>query len=89
MNFCTLLKQRWNNPARVAVIGAGKFATMFLNQARLITGIKIVGIAELVPEKARNNCLDLGWPEDSMVPGPSAAWAAKRRRKPNGKPGKV
>jgi predicted homoserine dehydrogenase-like protein len=50
------------NPVKVGVIGAGKFASMFLSQARLTPGIQVVGIAELIPEKAARNCLNVGWP---------------------------
>jgi predicted homoserine dehydrogenase-like protein len=34
-------------PVRVGVIGAGKFASMFLSQAPLTRGLHVVGIADL------------------------------------------
>ncbi len=68
MNLHTLLQQRvrHNNPVKVGIIGAGKFSTMFISQARFTPGMQIVGIAELDPEKARQACLKTGWPEDIL-----------------------
>ncbi len=40
-------------PLRVGVIGAGKFATMFLNQARKLAGLEIAWVADLDLERAR------------------------------------
>ena len=47
MNLSFLLTERArsNHPIRVAVIGCGKFATMYLTQARQTAGIHIVGIS--------------------------------------------
>ena len=55
MNLYRLLQARANEkrPVRVGVIGAGKFSSMFLSQARLTPGMKLVGIADLDPDKAR------------------------------------
>lgn len=68
MNLYTLLQQRAQsgNPIKAGIIGAGKFGTMFLSQARLMPGMQIVGIAELDPEKARQACLRTGWPAGSL-----------------------
>ncbi len=66
MNLFRLLKQRAQNPVRVGVIGAGKFGTMFVSQALFTPGLKIVAIADLDPEKARQACLRTGWPEDAL-----------------------
>ena len=68
MNFYALLQEREqkNRPIRVGVIGAGKFATMFLSQARLTPGMKLIGIADLFPEKAKAACLRTGWPESVL-----------------------
>ena len=54
MNLSFLLSERTrsNHPIRVAVIGCGKFATMYLTQARQTAGIHIVGIADLDPARA-------------------------------------
>ncbi len=40
------------NPLRVGLIGAGKFGTMFLSQARRVPGLHVLGIADLSPERA-------------------------------------
>ena len=49
MNLHTLLAQRTeaSGPVKVGVIGAGKFASMFLTQALNLTGIHVVGVADL------------------------------------------
>ena len=56
-----LLRQSTNNPIRVGVIGAGKFGSMFLSQAIRIAGIHVVGIADLNPEQAKSNLLNVHW----------------------------
>ncbi len=69
MNYYTLLQKREqeNRPIRVGVIGAGKFASMFFSQSRLTPGMKVVGIADLFPEKAKAACLRTGWPESVLT----------------------
>ncbi len=54
MNLYAMLKERAaeGRPVRVALIGAGKFGTMFLAQARLTPGLQLVGIADLSVERA-------------------------------------
>jgi len=49
-------------PVTVALIGAGKFGTMFLSQARLTTGLHVVGVADLDPARARGQLATAGWP---------------------------
>jgi predicted homoserine dehydrogenase-like protein len=68
MNIYHLLQRKaaTGRPLRIGVIGAGKFSTMFLAQVQLTPGIQLVGIAELKPEKARQACLRVGFPEDSL-----------------------
>jgi len=63
MNFYTMLQQRAadGNPIKVGVIGAGKFSSMFLAQARLTPGMQVVGIAELNPDKAVQALERTGW----------------------------
>ncbi len=63
MNFYAMLQKRAaeNNPIRVGVIGAGKFSSMFLSQARLTPGMQIVGIADLDPGKALQALVKTGW----------------------------
>ncbi len=63
MNFFTQLKKRAreNNPVKVGVIGAGKFSSMFLSQARLTPGMQVVGIAELDVNRAFSALDTTGW----------------------------
>ena len=48
-------------PVRAALIGAGKFGSMFLSQVPTIPGLEVAVIADLDPERARNTCRDVGW----------------------------
>jgi len=75
MSLYSLLQRRMETgkPIRVGVIGAGKFSSMFLAQVRITPGMQLVGIAELVPEKARQACLRTGWTEESVSFGDSTA----------------
>lgn len=69
MNLHQLLKQRAarDEPLRVGLIGAGKFGTMFLAQARETTGIQVVGVAELGLARARAALERVGWSGDACV----------------------
>ena len=49
------------NPIRVGMIGAGKFGSMFLAQARRTPGIHLVAVADLDVERARANLKKTGW----------------------------
>ena len=68
MNLHHLLMARAeeNRPVRVGLIGAGKFGSMFLAQARTTTGIHILGVAELDPDKALQAFIVTGWPDDQV-----------------------
>ena len=55
------------NPVRVGLIGAGKFGSMFLAQARLTAGMHILGIADLNVEQASRNCRQSGWPDEQIA----------------------
>ena len=48
-------------PLRVALIGAGKFGSMYLAQAKHTPGIHIVAIADLAPARARVSLARVGW----------------------------
>ena len=63
MNLHRLLQQRASEgaPLRVALIGAGKFGSMFLAQARRTPGIHVVAVADLLPERARASLARTGW----------------------------
>jgi len=63
MNLYAKLRQRSDQgkPLRVGVIGAGKFASMYLAQVPKTPGVHIVGIADLSPDNARINLERVGW----------------------------
>lgn len=68
MNLYTLLqkKQSDGNPVRVGLIGAGKFATMYLAQVRKVPGVHLVGVAELVRERAYAAFDRTLWPKEQV-----------------------
>jgi len=68
MNLFNKLQQRSEagQPIRIGMIGAGKFGTMFLAQARRVPGIHVVGIVELRSEIARSNLTFVGWPKEQF-----------------------
>ena len=68
MNLHRMLKQRHadGKPLRVALIGAGKFGSMFLSQARRTPGIQLVAVADLQPDRARAALTRVGWPADAL-----------------------
>ena len=78
MNLSSMLAARAEagDPVRVGLIGAGKFGTMFLAQARLTRGLHVVGIADLDVERARAACLGAGWSE-AKIAAPSYAGALR------------
>ena len=57
MNLHRLLQARAaeKRPIRIALIGAGKFGSMFLAQARLTPGFHVAIVADLNPAKARES----------------------------------
>ncbi len=68
MNLYPMLQKRAaeDRPVRIGIIGAGKFATMFISQARLTPGMQIVGIADIVPERAHQACIRAGWQKERL-----------------------
>lgn len=50
-------------PVRAALIGAGKFGSMFLSQVPHIKGLEVAVIADLDPERAKKSCRQVGWDE--------------------------
>ena len=62
----SLISQRIDNNAsvKVALIGAGKFGSMFLSQVPTTAGLEVVIIADLIPDNARKACKNVGWSED-------------------------
>jgi predicted homoserine dehydrogenase-like protein len=53
-----------NNPVKVALIGAGKFGSMFLSQVPTTAGLEVTVIADLKPENAINACKNVGWSDE-------------------------
>ena len=66
MNLSFMLKDRaaQGKPVRIGQVGAGKFGTMFLSQVRLTTGMHMVGVADLLPARARERMIEVGWPKE-------------------------
>jgi predicted homoserine dehydrogenase-like protein len=54
-------------PVRIALIGAGKFGSMFLAQVPSTPGLVVAAIADLAPERARDACRAVGWPEELIA----------------------
>ena len=54
-------------PIRIAVIGCGKFASMFLAQATRTPGLHVVTIADLNPSRARTALNKIGWPAEKYA----------------------
>jgi predicted homoserine dehydrogenase-like protein len=61
-----LERQAAGRPVTVGLIGAGKFGTMFLAQARLTHGMQIVAVADLDVARARNQLRSAGWDEEQF-----------------------
>ena len=68
MNLYSKLLQRQEKPIRLGLIGAGKFASMYLAQVPKTPGIELVGIADLSPANARENLKRVGWDEARIPP---------------------
>jgi predicted homoserine dehydrogenase-like protein len=79
MNLASLLATRaaTGRPVRVGLIGAGKFGSMYLAQARRTPGVHLVGVADLAVQRARDALSRTGWP-DEQVAAPSFEAALKQ-----------
>ncbi|MGO1768441.1 MAG: NAD(P)H-dependent oxidoreductase [Microbacterium sp.] len=66
MNLYSLMQRRTteHGPIRVGVIGAGKFASMFLTQAVNLPDIHVVGVADIDTAKARGALERTGWAQE-------------------------
>ena len=66
MNLASKLAERnaKGRPIRVGLIGAGKFGSMVLAQARKIEGYHIVAVADLDENKVRSSMTRTGWEEN-------------------------
>ena len=61
-----LEREAAGRPVTVGVIGAGKFSTMFLAQARLTRGMHVLGVADLDVARATNQLRAAGWPVPAL-----------------------
>ena len=63
MNLHAKLAERnaQGKPVRIGLVGAGKFGSMILAQAKHIEGYHIVGIADLDVAKARQSLERVHW----------------------------
>jgi predicted homoserine dehydrogenase-like protein len=68
MNLHHLLQARRTagKPVRVALIGAGKFGSMFLSQVPHTPGLEVPVIVDLDPQRARDACRTVGW-DDALI----------------------
>jgi predicted homoserine dehydrogenase-like protein len=69
MNLYRLLQERLaaGRPVRAALIGAGKFGSMFLSQVPNTPGLEIAAIGDLDPDRARAACRAVGWDEGRIA----------------------
>src|SRR6266851_3878464 len=79
MNLSHLLNARRGagKPVRVALIGAGKFGSMFLAQVPHTPGLEVPVIVDLDPERAREACRTVGWDAERIATTTFTADAAK------------
>src|SRR5262245_42300588 len=69
MNLSSLLLERASagKPVTIGLIGAGKFGTMFLSQARLTKGLHVVAVADLNVARAKNQLGSANWPAEQYA----------------------
>ena len=60
MNLYSRLRQL-EKPLRIGLIGAGKFAAMYIAQVPKTPGVHLVAIADIAPDYARENLKRVGW----------------------------
>ena len=79
MNLHAMLLEREaaGRPVTVGLIGAGKFGTMFLAQARRTRGMHVVAVADLDVARASRQLRTAGW-SDAAISAPSLGDALKR-----------
>ena len=61
-----LARAEAGRPVTVALIGAGKFGTMFLAQARLTRGLHVVTVVDRDIARARAQLHSAGWAEEAF-----------------------
>ncbi|MDP4003970.1 NAD(P)H-dependent oxidoreductase [Methylobacterium sp. NEAU K] len=69
MNLYRLLleRQEAGRPVTVGLIGAGKYGTMFLAQARTTPGLQIVAVADLDASRAARQLASCNWPSEQYA----------------------
>ena len=69
MNLYKLLgdREREGRPIRIGLIGAGRYGTMYLSQARNIPGVHVVAIADVNVARARGAFELVDWPAEAMA----------------------
>src|SRR5215831_6764406 len=69
MNLFRLLQARHaaGQPVRVALIGAGKFGSMFLSQVPHTPGLEVPVIVDLDPDRAKDACRTVGWDDQRIA----------------------
>ena len=79
MSLYKKLQQRAQDskPIRIALIGAGKFGSMYLSQIPRTPGIHLVGIADLSPDRAKASLRRVGW-QDNQFGATSLAEAVRK-----------
>ena len=79
MNLHSMLSERGaaGRPLRVALVGAGKFGTMWLSQAVRTPGLHVLAVADLQPDRARAALATAGFAPERIA-AKSAAEAGRR-----------
>ena len=69
MNLYRMLRQRAEagRPVTVGLIGAGKFGTMFLAQARQTPGLHVLAVADTNPKSAHGALSEAGFAPDRLA----------------------
>src|SRR5919112_107019 len=62
-----LERQAQGRPVTVGVVGAGKFGTMFLAQARTTTGMHVAAVADLNVSRAKSQLRMASWPDEQSA----------------------
>jgi predicted homoserine dehydrogenase-like protein len=69
MNLHRMLLERKaaGRPITIGIIGAGKFGTMFLSQARLTDGMHVVAVADINTARAHSQLKTACWPAEQYA----------------------
>jgi len=72
-------RETQGKPLRVGLIGAGKFAAMYIAQVLKTPGVHLLGVADLAPANARANLERVGWTPEAY--GASSLDAALKEQR--------